>query len=99
MALKSIIPELVIWATQNSGPLAARGVQLTEKFPEPGSKHPWKASIALKYDGIIASYTVVMEEGSPSDPTVVPIDMNAVAKKLIDGSCRQMKSNPKLTIS
>jgi hypothetical protein len=43
--------------------------------------------------------TVVMDEGSPSEPSVVPVDMDAVAKKLMDGVYRQMNPDPKLTIS
>jgi hypothetical protein len=56
--MTSIVAQLSNWAKSNSAMLVSRGVQLTEKFPEPNSTHPWKASIALVYREIIVSYTV-----------------------------------------
>jgi len=58
MTTPSIVQQLIEWADQNAAMLAASGVQLTKKLPEPGSPHPWKASIGLAYDGVIVSYTV-----------------------------------------
>jgi hypothetical protein len=58
MTTTSIVQQLADWAKQVSAKLAERGVQLTEKFPEPGSLQPWKASVALAYDDVIVSYTV-----------------------------------------
>jgi hypothetical protein len=58
MTTTSIVQQLADWAKQVSAKLAECGVQLTKKFPEPGSMHPWKASVALAYDGVIVSYTV-----------------------------------------
>ena len=56
--MTSIVEQLSIWAKTNATALLSRGVQLTEKFPEPGSTHLWKAGIALAYEEIIVSYTV-----------------------------------------
>lgn len=58
MTTKSIVQQLADWVKQVSAILSERGVHITEKFPEPGSLHPWKASIALAYDGVIVSFTV-----------------------------------------
>ena len=58
MTTKSIVQQLADWVAQNLTMLAARGAQLTQRFPEPESAHPWKASIGLTYDGVIVSYTV-----------------------------------------
>lgn len=58
MTTQSIVQQLADWAKCNLAKLLEHGVQVTEKFPDAGSSHPWKASIALTYDGIILSYTV-----------------------------------------
>jgi hypothetical protein len=56
--MSSIVRELADWTKANVAMLSSRGVQLTEKFPESDSAHPWKASIALVYQGIAVSFTV-----------------------------------------
>lgn len=56
--MTSIVAELSNWVKANSSMLFSRGVQITEKFPAPGSTHPWKASIALVYGDLMVSYTV-----------------------------------------
>ena len=119
MTTKSIVQQLADWAKQNSAMLAGRGVQLTEKFPEPGSPHAWKAGIALAHDGVIVNYTVwertrlqtellimntitgkivVMEEGTPSSPSMISADMDGVTERLLDGFYRRTIPDPKLTI-
>lgn len=56
--MSSIVRELADWVKANAAMLSTRGVQLTGKFPEPDSVHPWKASVALVYQEIVASFTV-----------------------------------------
>ena len=118
--MNSIVEQLISWTQKNSAMLGSHGVQITEKFPEVGSRHPWKASIELAYKYIVLSYTVwertgfqtellvmntstgktiVMDERSPSDPSVVDGDMDEVAQNLIANVYAGMKPDPKLTIS
>lgn len=56
--MNSIVKELAAWTQRNATTLSGRDVQLTNKFPESGSSHPWKASIELAHQHIILSYTV-----------------------------------------
>jgi hypothetical protein len=56
--MNSIVKELRDWTTTNAAMLARSGVQVTEKPPEPGSTHPWKASVALVFDEVIVSFSV-----------------------------------------
>ncbi len=118
--MNSIISALVNWAKQNSVTLSGRGVRLTEKFPDQNSTHPWKASIALAYNGIVVSYTVwertvfqtelivmntltgktiVMDEGTPNDPSTIDADLDQVAQKLLSGAYSRARPDPKLIIS
>lgn len=120
MTTESIVQQLADWANQVSAALGERGVQLTKKFPEAGSPSPWKASIALTYDGVIVSYTVwertrlqsellvmntrtgktvVMEEGEPTSPAAISIEIDGAVRNLLDGSYGRMDPDPKLTIS
>jgi hypothetical protein len=56
--MSSIVAELADWTKANAVALTSRGVQVTEKFPEPNSAYPWKAGIGLVYKEIIVSFTV-----------------------------------------
>jgi hypothetical protein len=56
--MNSIVKELRDWTTTNAAMLASSGVQVTEKSPEPGSTHPWKASVSLVFDEVIVSFSV-----------------------------------------
>ena len=56
--MSSIVAELADWTKANTVALTGRGVQVTEKFPEPNSAYPWNASIGLIYKEIIVSFTV-----------------------------------------
>ena len=56
--MSSIVAELADWTKANAAALTSRGVQVTEKFPEPSSAYPWKAGIGLVYKEIIVSFTV-----------------------------------------
>jgi hypothetical protein len=77
--MNSIVAQLLSWTKLNSAMLSSRGVELTEKFPEAGTTHPWKASIALVYGEIIVSYTVWERSGFQTELII----MNASTGKTI----------------
>lgn len=115
--MSSIVKELADWTKANAAMLASSGVQVTEKPPEPSST--WKASVALVYDDVIASFTVWerslfqselivmnaktgktldMDEKTPSEAALIRADLDTVVQRLLDGSYRNAKPDPKLVI-
>jgi hypothetical protein len=43
--------------------------------------------------------TLVMDDKTPSDATLIRVDLDAVVQRLLDGSYRNAKPDPKLVIS
>lgn len=118
--MNSIVKELADWTKANTAKLSSRGVVVTERFPEPNSTHPWKASIALVYNETMVSYTVwersvfqteliimnaktgktlVMDEKTPNDATLIRADLDAVIQRLLSDYYRGIGPDPKLIIS
>jgi hypothetical protein len=77
--MTSIVEQLAKWANENVSTLRDQGVEVTERFPQPGSNLAWKASVALAYGEILVSYTVWERSGLQTELIV----MNARTKKTI----------------
>lgn len=55
---ESIVHQLRLWLETRRERLVRTGIEITDRIPQPSSNVPWKATIGLVKDGVLASFTV-----------------------------------------
>jgi hypothetical protein len=56
--IASIVKQLSHWVAQNREELVDKGIEVSDRTPEPSSNIPWKGTVGLVKDDILVSYTV-----------------------------------------